>query len=270
VRRRRAEDRSRTPGILVVPAVLGAAFLALPAAALLVKAPWSHLGSVYQSYQFWAALRISVTSSFEATAICVVFGVPLAWVLARVRVPGRSVLRTIVLLPLVLPPVVGGVALFFALGRKGIVGQYLDSWFGVTLPFSQHGVVLAQAFVAMPFLIVTVEGAFRSSNRGLEEAAATLGADKLRVFSRVTIPLILPSVVAGTVLCWARAVGEYGATQVFGGNVPQRTQTMPTLVVTAFSDDPEAAVALSLPLMVVALVVLVALRDRWLRGTPSS
>jgi molybdate transport system permease protein len=270
VSRRRAEDRSGTPGVLVAPAVLGAVFLALPAAALLVKAPWSQLGPIYRSYQFWSALRVSVVSSLEATVICLVFGIPLAWILARVHLPGRSVLRTVVLLPLVLPPVVGGVALFFALGRKGIVGQYLDSWFGITLPFTQHGVVLAQAFVAMPFLIVTVEGAFRGASRDLEEAAATLGARRLRVFSRVTIPLVAPSLIAGTVLCWARAVGEYGATQVFGGNVPQRTQTMPTLVVTAFSNDPGAAVALSLPLMLVALVVLVALRDKWLRGAPAS
>ena len=264
-------DGVRGPrGFLVLPAVIGGVFLALPAAALLVRAPWSHLGSIYRSYQFWAALRISVESSLEATAICVVFGVPLAWVLARLRFPGRAVLRTVVLLPLVLPPVVGGVALFFALGREGIVGRYLDRWFGVTLPFTQHGIVLAQAFVAMPFLIVTIEGAFRTADRGLEEAAATLGAAPLRVFSRVTIPLVLPSLIAGTVLSWARAIGEYGATQVFGGNVPLRTQTMPTLVVTAFSDDPGAAVALSLPLMLVALVVLVALRDRWMRGSPAS
>lgn len=267
---RRVEDRAGTPGLLIAPAVLGAVFLALPAAALLIKAPWSHLGSIYRSYAFWSALRISLMSSLMATAICLVFGIPLAWVLARVRLPGRSVLRTIVLLPLVLPPVVGGVALFFALGRKGIFGQYLNSWFGISLPFTQHGIVLAQAFVAMPFLIVTLEGAFRTSSKGLEEAAATLGATRLRVFTRVTIPVVMPSLIAGTVLCWARAVGEYGATQVFGGNVPHRTQTMPTLVVTAFSDDPEAAVALSLPLMLVALVVLVALRDKWLRGAPAS
>ena len=137
---------------------------------------------------------------------------PLAWVLARVAVPGMGIVRAVVTMPLVLPPVVGGVALFLAFGRNGYVGRYLNSWFGLSLPFTQHGIVLAQTFVAMPFLVVTVEGAFRTADRGLEEAAATLGAARLRIFSRVTLPLVIPSLVAGSVLCWARALGEFGAT----------------------------------------------------------
>lgn len=271
-RRRRAVERSGTPLLLIPPAAIAALFLLLPAVALLVRAPWGSLGSIYRKYAFWDALRISIITSLEVTAISLVIGTPLAWVLARRKFLGASLLRAIVTLPLVLPPVVGGVAMFFAFGRNGIVGRYLDEWFGYALPFTQFGIVLAETFVAMPFLVVTLEGAFRTANRGLEEAAATLGASRLRVFSRVTLPLVVPSLVAGSVLCWARAIGEFGATSIFGGNNPGTTQTMPTLVLSVFetNGDPQAATALSLPLMLVAIVVLVALRDKWLRSAPAS
>jgi molybdate transport system permease protein len=151
-----------------------------------------------------------------------------------------------------------------AFGRRGIVGQYLDAWFGFTLPFTSLGVVVAETFVAMPFLIVTVEGAFRSSDRGFEEAATTLGASRLTVFRRITIPLIRPSLIAGAVLCWARALGEFGATITFAGNFPGRTQTMPIAVYLALERDPDAAIALSLVLLTVSVAVLVGMRDRWL------
>jgi molybdate transport system permease protein len=262
--------RSAIPLALVPPAGIGAAFLLLPALALVVRAPWRELPEIYHRNDFGDALRISVITAVEATAVSLIFGVPLAWMIARVRFPGMSVVRAVVTLPLVLPPVVGGVALFYALGRLGIVGQSLYSWFGIALPFSQPGIVLAQTFVAMPFLVVTLEGAFRSADRSLEEAAATLGANRLRVFTRVTLPLVVPSLAAGTVLCWARALGEFGATQVFGGNLQGITQTMPTLVLQAFHTRPQDAVALSLPLMAVALLILMALRDRWLRPAASS
>jgi molybdate transport system permease protein len=272
VTRRRAAERARTPLVLVPPAVIGAVFLILPALALVIRAPWSDLGAIYRKYQFWDALRISIVVSLEATAISLVIGTPLAWVLARRKFPGLAVLRAIVTLPLVLPPVVGGVAMFYALGRNGVLGRYLDRWWGITLPFTQFGIVLVQVFVAMPFLIVTLEGAFRGSDRGLEEAASTLGASRLRVFLRITLPLVVPSLIAGSVLCWARAIGEYGATSIFGGTQPGSTETMPTLVGKVFTitGDPEGAVALSLPLMAVAIVVLVALRDKWLRTAPAS
>jgi molybdate transport system permease protein len=265
-------ERSRTPLLLVPPAAIGAIFLALPAVALILRAPWSSLGAIYRRYAFWEALRISIVVSLEVTAISLVIGTPLAWVLARRRFRGLALLRAVVTLPLVLPPVVGGVAMFYAFGRNGVVGRYLDEWFGFTLPFTQFGIVLAQIFVAMPFLVITLEGAFRGSDRSLEEAAATLGASRLRVFSRVTLPLVTPSLIAGSVLCWARAIGEFGATAIFGGTQPGSTETMPTLVLKVFtiSGDPEAAVALSLPLMLVAIVVLVALRDKWLRSAPAS
>jgi len=205
-------------------------------------------------------------SATAATAASLVLGVPLAWVLARVRLPGMGVLRALVTVPLVLPPVVGGVALLLAFGRNGVLGGFLMDWFGLSLPFTQLGVIVAETFVAMPFLVVTVEGALRSSDLGLEEAAATLGASRITIFRRVTLPLVGPSLLAGSVLCWARALGEFGATITFAGNFPGTTQTMPLAVYNALQTDPDAAIALSLVLLVVAVAVLALLRDRWLPG----
>jgi len=214
-----------------------------------------------------SALRLSLESASAATAASLVLGVPLAWVLARVRLPGIGALRALVTVPLVLPPVVGGVALLLAFGRNGVLGAHVADWFGLSLPFTQLGVIVAETFVAMPFLVVTVEGALRSSDLGLEEAAATLGASRINIFRRVTLPLIGPSLLAGSVLCWARALGEFGATITFAGNFPGTTQTMPLAVYNALQTDPDAAIALSLVLLVVAVAVLALLRDRWLPGS---
>jgi molybdate transport system permease protein len=254
----------RTPWPLAVPAAIAVTFLLLPLVGLLLRAPWRTLPQVLATAEALDALRLSLATASAATVVSVVLGVPLAWVLARARFPGRSLLRGLVTLPLVLPPVVGGVALLFALGRRGFVGQYLDQWFGITLPFTTAGVVVAETFVAMPFLIVTVEGALRSANLGLEEAAATLGSRPFTTFRHVTLPLIAPSLVAGAVLCWARALGEFGATITFAGNLPGVTQTMPLAVYQALERAPEAAVALSLVLLLVSITVLALLRDRWL------
>jgi molybdate transport system permease protein len=248
-----------------VPAVLGLAFLLVPLLALLIRAPWRGLAGLLSDSAAVTALRLSLECATAATVASLLLGVPLAWVLARVRFPGLAVLRALVTLPLVLPPVVGGLALLLAFGRNGILGRYLDAWFGYTLPFSTVGVIVAETFVAMPFLVVTVEGALRSADRDLEEAAATLGASRLTVFGRVTLPLIAPSLLAGSVLCWARALGEFGATITFAGNYPGTTQTMPLAVYDALQTDPEPAIALSLVLLVVAVAVLALLRERWLR-----
>jgi molybdate transport system permease protein len=237
--------------------------------ALLVRAPWRGLSRLLSENQVLTALRLSLECASAATAVSLVFGVPLAWMLARVRFRGIGLLRALVTLPLVLPPVVGGIALLLALGRNGIVGRYLDQWFGVTLPFTTPGVIVAETFVAMPFLVVTVEGALRTADRDLEEAAVTLGASRLTVFRRITLPVIAPSLVAGSILCWARALGEFGATITFAGNFPGTTQTMPLAIYNAFEQDPQAAIALSLVLLLVAVIVLAALRDRWLRGPAS-
>jgi molybdate transport system permease protein len=271
-----ARDRARradrgggprsVPAPLLLPAIVAVAFLVLPLAGLVVRAPWGRLGSVLSGSDATAALVLSLWTASVATGVALVIGVPLAWVLARSSFPGQRLLRALVTLPLVLPPVVGGVALLLAFGRTGFLGRYLDSWFGLTIPFSPLAVVMAETFVAMPFLIITVEGALRSADQGFEEAAATLGATRMTVFRRVTVPLIAPSLGAGAVLCWARALGEFGATITFAGSFPGRTETMPIAVYYALENDPDAAIALSLVLLVVSIAVLVSLRDRWLRG----
>ncbi|MBN6041321.1 molybdate ABC transporter permease subunit [Amycolatopsis sp. 195334CR] len=262
----RRKARGRLPLVLLVPALLGLAFLMVPLAGLIIRAPWSTLPSQLLSPEVGEALRLSLVCASLATVICLVLGVPLAWVLARGEVRGRGVLRALVTVPLVLPPVVGGVALLLVLGRRGPIGQYLDSWFGISLPFTTAGVVLAEAFVAMPFLVISVEGALRAADPRYEEAAATLGASRWLTFRRVTLPSIAPGIVAGTVLCWARALGEFGATITFAGNFPGETTTMPLAVYLALEADPDAAIVLSMVLLIVSIVVLASLRDRWIRG----
>jgi molybdate transport system permease protein len=196
----------------------------------------------------------------------VTFGVPLAWLLARITFPGRGLVRALCTLSMVLPPVVAGVALFYALGRRGLVGQYLDQWFGFTLPFTTTGVIVAQTFVAMPFLVLTVEAAFRQQDLRYEDAARTLGGSRWYVFRRVTLPAIRPGLVAGAVLAWARALGEFGATITFAGNFPGRTQTMPLAIYLANESNPDEAVMLSIVLVIISFAVLVALRERFLGG----
>jgi len=264
-RRARGGRAGRPPWPLAVPAGVAVAFLALPLLALLVRAPWSRLPQLLEGAGLASALRLSLICASTATVVSVLVGVPLAWVLSRLDGRYAAVLRGLVLLPLVFPPLVGGVALLMAFGRLGLVGRPLDQLFGVTLPFTTAAVVIAETFVAMPFLVVTVEGAFRSADRGLEEAAATLGSRPFATFRRVTLPLVAPSLLAGAMLCWARALGEFGATIAFAGNFPGTTQTMPLAVYLALESDPDAAIALSLVLLAVSVGVLALLRDRWLR-----
>lgn len=263
---RAAQARGSLPWPLTVPAAVAAAFLLVPLVGLLVRAPWRALPRVLATTEVVQALRLSLLGATAATVISLALGVPLAWVLARSRHRGIAMVRALVTLPLVLPPVVGGVALLLAFGRQGIVGRQLDAVTGITLPFTTSGVIVAETFVAMPFLVITVEGAFRAADRGYEEAAATLGASRLSIFTRVTLPLVGPSLLAGSVLCFARALGEFGATITFAGNFPGRTQTMPLAVYLALESDPEAAIALSLVLLLVSVAVLAGLRDRWLHA----
>jgi len=258
--------RQRTPWPLGVPALMGALFLVIPLLGLLVRAPWGGLARILATDEVLDALWLSLVCATAAMLVSLVFGVPLAWVLARSRMPGLRLLRALVTIPLVLPPVVGGVALLLVLGRRGIIGQWLDQWFGITIPFTTGAVIIAETFVAMPFLVIAVEGAFRSANQGYDEAAATLGASRLTVFWRVTLPLIRPALVAGAVLCWARALGEFGATITFAGNLQGVTRTMPLEVYLAMERDPDAAIALSLVLLAVSVGVLFALRGRWINA----
>ncbi|AOS62414.1 molybdate ABC transporter permease subunit [Actinoalloteichus hymeniacidonis] len=254
------------PPLVLVPAVLAAFFLIGPLVGLVVAAPWAELPARLAGPEVLAALRLSVLCATAATVVCLLFGVPLAWVLARSEFPGRRLLRALVTLPLVLPPVVGGVALLLLLGRRGLLGEHLTAWFGVTIPFTTVAVVIAEAFVAMPFLVLSVEGALRGADRRFEEAAATLGASRWTTFRRVTLPSVAPGVLAGAVLCWARALGEFGATITFAGNLPGTTQTMPSAVYLALQSSPDAAVVLSLVLLAVCVLVLITLRERWVGG----
>ena len=249
--------------MLLIPALVGLAFLVLPLVGLLVRAPWSTMVSRLSQPGALAALRLSIVTATITTGVCLVVGVPLAFLLARTRFPGRRLVRALVTLPLVLPPVVGGVALFTAFGRVGFIGQWWYRWFNYDLPFTTTAVVVSQTFVAMPFLIIAVEGALRATDSRYEEAAATLGASRWTTFRRVTLPLVAPGVGAGAVLCWARALGEFGATITFAGNFPGTTQTMPLAVYMALENDPYSAILLSLLLVAVSIVVLVSLRGKW-------
>ena len=262
-RSRRPSRRVSLPAPVLALAIVAVLFFALPLIGLLWRAPWSSAWGYLTEDSALTALRLSLICSLWATLLSVVFGVPLAWLLARVEFPGRAVVRALCTLSMVLPPVVGGVALFFALGRRGLVGQYLDRWFDVRLPFTTAGVVVAQTFVAMPFLVITVEAALRQLDRRVEDASRTLGASSWYTFRRVTLPAIRPALVAGAVLAWARALGEFGATITFAGNFPGTTQTMPLAVYLALETNPEQAIVLALLLIAISFAVLVALRDRW-------
>jgi len=264
VSRRRRGRRSALPAPVLALAIVAIAFFALPLIGLLWRAPWSSVWSYLTEDDALIALRLSLVCSLWATGFSIVFGVPLAWLLARVEFRGRGAVRALCTLSMVLPPVVGGVALFFALGRRGLVGQYLDRWFDFTLPFTTAGVVVAQTFVAMPFLVITVEASLRQMDTRFEDASRTLGATRWYTFRRVTVPAIAPALGAGAVLAWARALGEFGATITFAGNFPGTTQTMPLAVYLSLETNPEEAIVLALLLIVISFAVLVGLRDRWL------
>jgi molybdate transport system permease protein len=261
VRRR----RTHVPLAVAVLAAAATIFFALPLVGLLARTPWSSAWSYITDDDALTALRLSLVCSLWATAVSAVFGVPLAWVLARSSMPGRQVVRSLCTLSMVVPPVVGGVALFAALGRRGFIGQYLDRWFDIRLPFTTAGVVVAQTFVAMPFMVITVEAALRQLDTRYEEASRTLGASRLTTFRRVTLPAIRPALAAGAVLAWARALGEFGATITFAGNFPGTTQTIPLRVYLALETDPQQAIVLAVLLIAISFAVLLGLRDRWLR-----
>ena len=253
----------RVPVAAALVAALGAALFILPLVGLLWKAPWGDLVGALLEPEALMAMRLSLVCSVAATAISIVLGLPLAWIQARTAFPGRSLLRALTLLPVVLPPVVGGVALLSVFGRRGLLGQFLDP-LGIRLPFTTAGAVLAETFVAMPFFVLSMEGVLSTLDRRLEDAARTLGADRWTVFRRITVPLVRPAVAAGAALAWARALGEFGATITFAGNFPGRTQTSPLAVYIELENRPEAGLALSLVLLAVSLTILVVMRGRWL------
>ncbi|MDQ1130799.1 ABC transporter permease [Microbacterium sp. SORGH_AS_0888] len=260
--------RGYAPRILVLPAVVGLAFLLVPLAALVARVQVDTLWTDITSEAAVSALGLSLATGVTATAVCVAVGVPMAILIARSAPRTAALLRALVTVPLVLPPMVGGVALLFLFGRNGWLGDLLGA-IGVRLPFTTAAVVLAQTFVALPFLVLSVEGALRSTGTGFEEAAASLGAGRWTVLRRITLPLAAPGLIAGTVLCFARAIGEFGATALFAGNAPGVTQTMPLAIYTAFNGagvDQGTAIALSLLLLITAIAVLLLVRA-WRPGS---
>ncbi|MFG2723449.1 ABC transporter permease [Streptomyces sp. NPDC048416] len=238
----------------------------MPLLGILTRTSWGELGAHLTGPDVTEALRLSLVVSFWALGLSLLLGVPLAWLLARVDFPGKALVRSLVLLPMVLPPTVGGVALLLGFGRRGLLGPWLEGTFGITLPFHTSGAVVAATFVAMPFLVISLEGALGGLRPRYEETAASLGASPFRVFLTVTLPMVAPGLAAGAALTWARALGEFGATITFAGNLPGTTQTLPLQVYLLLQDSPEAATSVSLLLLAIAMAVLVALRGRWTGG----
>lgn len=263
---RRHDVSVGVPPWLFVPAVISFALIALPVVGLVLKADWVRMPELLVSEAALDALRLSLLTASISTLLCILFGGPLAVVLARAHLPGLRILRSVVLLPLVLPPVVGGLALLYLLGRTGLVGRPLDLAFGITIPFTTAAVVLAQTFVAMPFLVVSLEGALRTAGRRYESIAATLGAGPGYAFRRVTVPIVLPGLASGAVLAFARCMGEFGATIAFAGSLQGTTRTLPLLVYQERETDVAGAVALSLLLVLVSIIVIIVGRPRGVEG----
>jgi molybdate transport system permease protein len=249
------------PRWVYVPAAIGAAFLVLPLVGIAVKVNWPHFWTLISSPSATTALLLSIRTAAASTALCVLLGVPMALVLARSRARVVRLLRPLVLLPLVLPPVVGGIALLYAFGRIGLLGRYLDAA-GLHIAFTTTAVVLAQTFVSLPFLVIALEGAARTAGSDYEVVAATLGARPTAVWWRVTLPLLVPGLVSGAVLAFARSLGEFGATLTFAGSLEGVTRTLPLAIYLQRVSDPDAAAAMSLVLVAVAAVVVVALGAR--------
>lgn len=256
----------RVPALLLAPAALALMLLVLPAVGLLSRTPWAQFPSRIGDPALADALRLSLVTATASMLIAIVLGVPLAWILARVDFWGKRLVRALVIVPMILPPVVGGVALLMAFGRRGLLGGPLFSQLGITIPFSTLAVVIAQTFVALPFLVISVEGALRTSDSRFDEVAATLGASRWRTFLRVSVPLAGPGVASGAALAWARALGEFGATITFAGNAPGVTRTMPLQIYTALQADADAAILLSVVLLAISIAVLLLLRERWIGG----
>ncbi len=243
------------PRWAIVPATLGALLVAVPVVSMAARVDWPGLPVLLTSGSSVTALLLSLRTALASTMVCLVLGVPLALVLARTDAPAMRWLRALVLLPLVLPPVVGGLALLAAFGRTGLIGQYLEAG-GLRIAFTTVAVILAQVFVSLPFLVVGLEGALRSVGIEYEEVATTHGASPTRTLLHVTLPLVAPGLVSGTVLAFARALGEFGATLTFAGSLQGTTRTLPLEIYLQREVDPDQALALSLLLIVVALIVV--------------
>lgn len=262
-----ARKRPIAPGHAPIPvkvlAGLAALVIVVPLASLVLGAPWNNLLSHWTQPAATRALWLSLWTSGAATVLTMLLGVPLAWVLATSKRSWAPTMRALALVPLISPPVVGGVALLMAYGRQSLIGGWLDRTWGVSIPFTAGAVIVAQTFVAMPFTILTMESAFRTYGEKLSEAAATLGANTWTTIRLVTVPTLRPALLASAALAWARALGEFGATITFAGNVPGRTQTIPAAIYQTLDLDLDAALSLALLMITVSLTVLVAMRSSW-------
>lgn len=252
---RRKRERTGLPRWVWAPALIGATFVVLPLIAMVTRVDWGGFVTLISSESSRQALLLSLRTACASTVLCLLLGTPMALVLARTDFPGQGLMRSIVLLPLVLPPVVSGIALLYTFGREGLLGHTLDV-LGIQVAFSTTAVVLAQTFVALPFLVISLEGALRTAGERYDVVALTLGARPTTVLRRVTLPLVLPGLLSGAVLSFARSLGEFGATITFAGSLPGRTATLPIQIYLERVNDPDGAVALSLVLVVVAVVVI--------------
>lgn len=257
---------SQAPRGVIAAAVVGLTLLVLPVLAMLFRVPWSALPEIVTDEANRSALVLSLRTSVIATLLSVAVGAPVAWLIAYYSFPGMRVLRALCVLPMVLPPVVGGVALIYVLGKNGVMGQYLWEWFGIRIAFTESAAVLAQFFVAAPYFIVVMESAFANVDPALVGVSRSLGARPWHVLLRVQFPLVRPALIAGLVLTWARALGEFGATITFAGNTQGRTQTLPLAVYTALESGRDAALLLSVVLIAVSFIVLVSLKSHWTSG----
>ena len=254
------------PGWVLVPAGLGALFIALPLVAMVARVDWTDFWSLITSESSVTALLLSLRTSAVATVLCLLLGIPMALVMARGQARALTLLRPMILLPLVLPPVVAGIALLYTFGRRGLLGGSFEA-LGINIAFSTTAVVLAQTFVAMPFLVISLEGALRTVGTRYEAVASTLGASPSLVLRSVTLPTVLPAIASGAVLAFARALGEFGATITFAGSLQGVTRTLPLEIYLQRESDPDAAVALSMLLVAVAAVVVAGLGARRLGGS---
>ncbi|MEC7844388.1 MAG: ABC transporter permease [Actinomycetota bacterium] len=259
----RRESRS-IPPLLWTGALITSIFLIVPFIGLSQRTPWSMFFQIVSEDDVVQSITLSLIVATSATIICFLLGLPLGWVLARSQARGLKVIRAIVLLPMVLPPVAGGTALLFALGRKGFIGEKLDSWLGITLPFTTAGAVVAATFVSLPFFVLAIETAASQLDPQFEESSLSLGATPTRTFFTTSLPMVKSAIFAGIALSWARALGEFGATITFAGDNPERTRTLPLQLFVALETNPERAVVLGMLMVVISLSVLVALRGRWI------
>ena len=260
--------KTRKPTLIPPPIAIFGTFAMLlilvPFIGLTQRTPWSSFLSILGESSVRGAISLSLLVASVSAFICLILGLPLGWILARSQSPWMRLLRAIVLLPMVLPPVAGGTALLFALGRRGFVGQKLDEWFGITLPFTTTGAILAATFVSLPFFVLAIETSIHDLNRDFEESAMSLGSSPTRTFFSVTVPLIRTGLIAGLTLSWARALGEFGATITFAGDNPGRTRTLPLELFVALESDPNRAVVIGMIMIIISLGVLITLRGRWI------